>query len=101
MYMLMYHHGRPYRTATTRQRPHDRGRTSSDPRESRAHREAIAEVRTEEGQLCLLVAIDRVSTFAYAERQMDAHKTIAAQFLRHLITAVPDKIHTVLTDNGI
>ena len=25
----------------------------------------------------------------------------AAQFLRHLITAVPYKIHTILTDNGI
>jgi transposase InsO family protein len=26
---------------------------------------------------------------------------VAAPFLRHLIAAVPDKIHTVLTDNGI
>jgi transposase InsO family protein len=31
----------------------------------------------------------------------DAHKTIAAQFLRNLLAAVPSKIHTVLTDNGI
>jgi transposase InsO family protein len=62
---------------------------------------AIAEVRTEEGKLRLFVAIDRASKFAYAELHTDAHKTIAAQFLRHLIAAVPYKIHTVLTDNGI
>jgi transposase-like protein len=61
----------------------------------------IAEVRTEEGKLRLFVAIDRASKFAYAELHTDAHKTIAAQFLRHLIAAVPYKIHTVLTDNGI
>jgi transposase InsO family protein len=28
-------------------------------------------------------------------------KTVAAQFLRNLIAAVPYKLHTVLTDNGI
>jgi hypothetical protein len=61
----------------------------------------MAEVRTEEGKLRLFVAIDRTSKFAYAELHMDAHKTIAAQFLRNLIAAVPYKIHTVLTDNGI
>lgn len=62
---------------------------------------AIAEVRTAEGQRSLVVAIDRVSQLASAERHTDANKTIAAQVLRHLISAVPDKIHTVLTDNGI
>jgi Integrase core domain len=61
----------------------------------------IAEVRTEEGKLRLFVAIDRTSKFAYAELHAEAHKTIAAQFLRNLIAAVPYKIHTVLTDNGI
>jgi hypothetical protein len=61
----------------------------------------MAEVRTEEGKLRLFVAIDRASKFAYAELHTDAHKTIAAQFLRTLIAAVPDKLHTVLTDNGI
>jgi Integrase core domain len=61
----------------------------------------IAEVRTEEGKLRLFVAIDRTSKFAYAELHAEAHKTIAAQCLRNLIAAVPDKIHTVLTDNGI
>jgi hypothetical protein len=61
----------------------------------------IAEVCTEEGKLYMFVAIDRVSKFAYAELHTKSHKAIAAEFLRHLITAVPYKIHTVLTDNGI
>jgi len=61
----------------------------------------IAEVRTEEGKLRLFVAIDRTSKFAYAELHEKAGKVQAAQFLRHLVTAVPYKIHTVLTDNGI
>jgi Integrase core domain len=62
---------------------------------------AIAEVRTEEGKLSLFVAIDRTSKFAYAELPPEAIKTVAAQFLRHLIAAVPYRIHTVLTDSGI
>jgi transposase InsO family protein len=61
----------------------------------------IAEVRTEEGKLRLFVAIDRTSKFAYAELHTEALKTVAAQFLRHLMAAVPDKLHTVLTDHGI
>jgi transposase InsO family protein len=61
----------------------------------------IAEVRTEEGKLSLFVAIDRACKFAYAELHAEANKMVAAQFLRNLIAAVPYKIHTVLTDNGI
>jgi Integrase core domain len=61
----------------------------------------MAEVRTEEGKLSLVVAIDRICKFAYAERHADANKRVAAQFLRSLIAAVPYKIHTVLTDHGI
>jgi Integrase core domain len=61
----------------------------------------IAEVRTEEGKLYLFVAIDRTSKFAYAELHTEAIKPGAAQFLRHLIATVPDKLHPVLTDNGI
>jgi transposase-like protein len=61
----------------------------------------IAEVHTEEGKLYLFVAIDRTSKFAYAELHTNAMKTVAAQFLRNLIAAVPYKLHTVLTDNGI
>jgi IS30 family transposase len=61
----------------------------------------IAEVRTEEGKRYLVVAIDRTSKFAYAELHTEAMKTVTAQFLRHLLAAVPYKLHTVLTDNGI
>jgi transposase InsO family protein len=61
----------------------------------------IAEVRTEEGKLYLFVAIDRTSKFAYAELHENANRRTAADFLKALIKAVPYKIHTVLTDNGI
>jgi transposase InsO family protein len=61
----------------------------------------IAEVQTEEGKLYLFVAIDRTSKFAYVELLDKYGKMEAAQFLRNLIAAVPYKIHTILTDNGI
>jgi transposase InsO family protein len=61
----------------------------------------IAEVQTEEGKLYLFVAIDRTSKVAFAELHERATRPVAAQFLRHLIAAVPYKIHTILTDNGI
>ena len=61
----------------------------------------IAEVRTQEGKLYLYVAIDRTSKFAYAQLHKSQTKMIAAEFLRNLLGAVPYKIHTVLTDNGI
>lgn len=60
----------------------------------------IAEVRTEEGKLYMLVAIDRTSKFAFVELHEKATRRIAGDFLRHLIAAVPYKVHTVLTDNG-
>jgi hypothetical protein len=55
----------------------------------------------EEGKLFLFVAIDRTSKFAYAELHQEATRSIAAQVLANLIEAVPYRIHTVLTDNGI
>lgn len=61
----------------------------------------IAEVRTEEGKLRLFVAIDRTSKFAFVRLVESAGKMEAAQFLRDLIEAVPYRIHTVLTDNGV
>jgi transposase InsO family protein len=61
----------------------------------------FAEVRTEEGKLRLFVAVDRTSKFVFARLVESAGKMEAAQFLRELIEAVPYKIHTVLTDNGI
>src|SRR5215211_4467358 len=60
----------------------------------------IAEVRTEQGKLSLFVAIDRTSKFAFAELHEKATRRIAGDFLRHLIAAVPYRVHTVLTDNG-
>lgn len=61
----------------------------------------IAEVRTAEGKLYMLVAIDRTSKFAFAELHEKAPTRVAAEFLGRLIEAVPYKIHTVLNDNGI
>ena len=61
----------------------------------------IAEVRTEEGKLYLFVAIDRTSKFAYAELHAQSNRKVAVEFLRSLIKAVPYKIHTILTDNGV
>ena len=47
------------------------------------------------------MAIDRTSKFAFVELHEKATTRVAGDFLRHLIAAVPYKIHTVLTDNGI
>ena len=58
-------------------------------------------MKTAEGKLYLIVAIDRVSKFAYVELHPQMPKTLAAQFLRNLIQMLHYKIHTVLTDNGI
>jgi transposase InsO family protein len=60
----------------------------------------IAEVRTAEGKLYLLVAIDRTSKFAFVELHEKVARRTAADFLRRLIEAVPYRVHTVLTDNG-
>src|ERR671911_1410804 len=60
----------------------------------------IAELRTEQGKLYLLVAIDRTSKFAFVELHEKATRRVAGDFLRHLVAAVPYKVHTVLTDNG-
>jgi transposase InsO family protein len=61
----------------------------------------IAEVQTAQGKLYLFVAIDRTSKFAFAQLVEKANRVTASAFLIALIAAVPYKIHTVLTDNGI
>jgi transposase InsO family protein len=61
----------------------------------------IAEVQTAQGKLFLFVAIDRTSKFAFAKLAEKANRVTASAFLVALIEAVPYKIHTVLTDNGI
>src|SRR6202041_1829877 len=61
----------------------------------------IAEVQTAEGKLYLYVAIDRTSKFAFVRLVKKTGRTSASVFLEALIAAVPYKIHTVLTDNGV
>jgi transposase InsO family protein len=60
----------------------------------------IAEVRTAQGKLYLLVAIDRTSKFAFVEVHEKVARQTAGDFLRRLIAAIPYKVHTILTDNG-
>src|SRR6187200_3474115 len=61
----------------------------------------IAELQTAEGKLYLYVAIDRTSKFAFVQLVEKANRVTASAFLVALVEAVPYKIHTVLTDNGI
>jgi len=61
----------------------------------------IAEVRTKEGKLYLFVAIDRTAKFAFVALHETADRPTAVSFLEALIAAVPYRLHTVLTDNGI
>ena len=61
----------------------------------------IAELQTAEGKLYLYVAIDRTSKFAFVQLVRKTGGTSGSAFLEALIAAVPDRIHTVLTDNGI
>src|SRR3712207_289266 len=60
----------------------------------------ISELRTEQGKLYLLVAIDRTSKFAFVELHEKVTRRVAGDFLRHLAAAVPYRVHIVLTDNG-
>jgi len=61
----------------------------------------IAEVRTKEGKLHLFVAIDRTSKFAFTQLHEKANRPTAVSFLEALLEAVPYRLHTILTDNGI
>lgn len=61
----------------------------------------IAEVRTAEGKLYLYVAIDRTSKFTFVQVVRKTGRTSASAFLVALIEAMPYKMHTVLTDNGV
>jgi transposase-like protein len=61
----------------------------------------LAEVQTAEGKLYLYVAVDRTSKFAFVQVVRKTGRTSASAFLEALIEAVPYKIHTVLTDNGV
>jgi IS30 family transposase len=61
----------------------------------------IAEVQTAEGKLYLFVGIDRTSKFAVTQLVDKADRRTAWEFLEHLLKAVPYRIRTILTDNGI
>lgn len=61
----------------------------------------IAEVQTAEGKLYLFVGVDRTSKFAMTHLVDKADRRTAREFLEHVLQAVPYRIHTILTDNGI
>ena len=65
----------------------------------------IAEWRTNEGKRYLFVAIDRTSKFAVAQLLDKANRKTVWEFLaavlEAVLEAVPYKIHTLWTDNGI
>ena len=61
----------------------------------------IAEVRTAEGKRYFYVAIDRTSKFVFVQLVRTTCRVSASAFLEALIAAVPYRLHTVLTDNGI
>ncbi len=61
----------------------------------------VCEVRVEQGKAYLFVAVDRTSKFAFARLYRKATTLTSVAFLKALICAVPYRIHTVLTDNGI
>lgn len=47
------------------------------------------------------MAIDRISKFALTELHEKATTAVSESSLLHLIAAVPYKVHTVPTDNGL
>ena len=61
----------------------------------------LTEVRTAEGKLYLYVAVDRTSKFAFVQLVERANVVTASAFLDALAAAMPYRIHTVLTDNGV
>lgn len=61
----------------------------------------IAELHYDGGKGFLFVAVDRTSKLVFARIYRKATKLAASAFLRVLIKAVPYRIHTVLTDNGV
>jgi len=60
-----------------------------------------AELRTAEGKLYLYAAIRPTSKFAFVQLLEKASRRTPSDFLRAPLKAVPHKIHTILTDDGI
>ena len=61
----------------------------------------IAELHYEGGKAYLFVAVDRTSKIVFARIYRKATKLVASGFLKALVGAVPYRVHTVLTDNGV
>jgi hypothetical protein len=67
----------------------------------------IAEVQTVAGRLHLVAdmnffaGLDRTSKPTVLRRMETADRKTARAFPEHLPEAAPDRIHTILTDNGI
>lgn len=61
----------------------------------------FAELYTAEGKHYLFVAVDRTSKLAFAELASEATVASAVAFWQRVVAAVPYRIHTVLTDNGV
>jgi hypothetical protein len=53
------------------------------------------------GKLYLFVGIDRTSKFAFVQLHGQADRPTTVLFLEALLEAVPYRLHTILTDNGI
>ena len=58
-------------------------------------------MRSGEGRLYLVVAIDRASKFAVLRLYDKATRLGSVQFLQEVLIVVPYKLHAILTDNGI
>jgi hypothetical protein len=56
----------------------------------------IAQARTAQGKLHLIVAIDRTSKFVFVELHERVTRSAAVDFLRRIIEAVAYRVHTVL-----
>ena len=61
----------------------------------------VCEVRIEQGKAHLFVAVDHTSKFAFARLYRRATTLNSVAFLKSLIRAVPYRIYTVSTNNGI
>ena len=59
------------------------------------------QLRSAEGKVPMVLAIDRLPKFAYVELHATAEMATGAAFLRGVVAAFPYQIHTVLTDNGV
>ena len=60
----------------------------------------ITQVRTKEGKLYLFVGIDRITKFCIVQLYDNQRATTAVIFIKKMVDSFPNRIHTILTDNG-